>query len=281
MWRRRSRGRKMWWQLVLAAMIPAAALTAFAIAAERAHDDVFRHNKARVLNIRSGDVTALIRAIELANKDQRETIINLEAGVYTVRVVDNVTNGPNGLPSITGTLTIRGQGADSTIITRDVDAPVFRIMHVASTGVLTVSDLTIIGTDVSFSNALLNLGELIVSSSTITGNSRSSDGVPGLTDLASFGTLTVTGSSTTGSVASTTSSGNVDCCVCYCAFVPPDNTAKPYNPCNPHPNFNQEDCLASCQNFCSDISPYGVESVGFSCFDPSCREMPMPPISPN
>jgi hypothetical protein len=71
--------------------------------------------------------------------------ITLGAGTYTVTTVDQETDGPNGLPSITSTLTIRGAGAEATILARDPSAPRFRLVHVAATGALTLEGLTLRG----------------------------------------------------------------------------------------------------------------------------------------
>ena len=49
----------------------------------------------------SGNVTCLIAAINNANGMPGEHAINLEPGIYTLQMVDNMTDGPNGLPSIT------------------------------------------------------------------------------------------------------------------------------------------------------------------------------------
>ena len=44
---------------------------------------------AAVFNIPSGNVTALIAAINTANANGEENIINLEAGTYTLTAIDN------------------------------------------------------------------------------------------------------------------------------------------------------------------------------------------------
>ena len=69
------------------------------------------------------DVTCLIAAINQANANGRDNTIVLAAGAYTLAAVDNDTDGANGLPSVTGTLTIRGAGADMTSISRETTAP--------------------------------------------------------------------------------------------------------------------------------------------------------------
>src|SRR5690606_11667435 len=66
--------------------------------------------------IPSGDVDALIFAIECANASPSDDVINLTNSTYTLSATHNTTNGPNGLPLIAdaaaaGTLTINGNGA--------------------------------------------------------------------------------------------------------------------------------------------------------------------------
>jgi large repetitive protein len=100
-----------------------------------------------VFNIAAGDVTALIDAINTANGNNEDDTINLAAGTYTLTAADNeiTGNGPNGLPSITSSINMRGAGADSTVIARDAGALAFRIFHVAATGVLRLRGVTITG----------------------------------------------------------------------------------------------------------------------------------------
>src|SRR5713101_4965706 len=64
---------------------------------------------------------------------------------YTLTAVDNDTDGPNGLPSITSTLTIKGDGADTTILERASSAPGFRLVHVTASGSLQLHGLTVRG----------------------------------------------------------------------------------------------------------------------------------------
>jgi hypothetical protein len=93
----------------------------------------------------AGDVACLIAAINTANANGEANTITLEAGTYTLTAVDNDTDGPNGLPSVTGVVTIKGAGADATILERDASAPAFRLGHVAATGNLTFDRLTLRG----------------------------------------------------------------------------------------------------------------------------------------
>jgi predicted outer membrane repeat protein len=89
-----------------------------------------------------GDVACLIDAITEANKNGEMNTITLEAGTYTLTAVNNTTNGPNGLPVITSTLTITGAGADATIIERQASAPPFRLLLASG---LTLNGLTLQG----------------------------------------------------------------------------------------------------------------------------------------
>src|SRR6266446_5779995 len=86
----------------------------------------------------AGDVACLIDAINQANANGEANTITLEAGTYTLTAVDNDIEGPNGLPSITTTLTLRGADPDTTIIERAASAPGFRLLHIAASGTLTL-----------------------------------------------------------------------------------------------------------------------------------------------
>ena len=48
----------------------------------------------------------------------RKIRIVLDAGTYTLTAVDNTTDGPNGLPSVTSPLTLTGAGAETTSLER-------------------------------------------------------------------------------------------------------------------------------------------------------------------
>jgi len=100
----------------------------------------------------SGDVTCLIAAINEANHNSQQNIINLEPGSYVLTAPDN--EGPhvfeaNGLPIIVGRMTIRGQGSYETTIERDrsfdpvFTGTLFRIFRIAPTGVLTLESLAV------------------------------------------------------------------------------------------------------------------------------------------
>jgi Right handed beta helix region len=128
----------------------------------------------------AGDVACLIDAINQANTNGEANTITLKAGTYTLTAADNNTDGPNGLPSVTSTLTIRGQGAESTSIERNFGftPPFFRLGHVAATGNLTFDRLTLRGGGLGGAGAnggnLFNQqGTLTLTNSTLTSGSAS------------------------------------------------------------------------------------------------------------
>jgi hypothetical protein len=130
-----------------------------------AHADVFE--------IPCGDVPALIAAINTANAKRQNDVIKLSACTYTLTAVDNDTDGPNGLPSITSRIKIKGAGATQTIIARAAASAPFRLMHVAESGSLALQDVGLaLGLLSSGSGGgLFNAGSLTVTSSSVEGNS--------------------------------------------------------------------------------------------------------------
>jgi len=84
-------------------------------------------------NIANGDVAGLINAINTANSNGEDDTINLAAnGVYTLTVVNNTIQGPNGLPVIAEDrrLTINGNGATIARSTAN-GTPEFRIINIS------------------------------------------------------------------------------------------------------------------------------------------------------
>jgi len=97
---------------------------------------------------RPEDTACLIAAINSANATGEADTITLEMGVILLTAVDNDTDGPNGLPSITSEITIRGDDPlMPTQIERRVSGPSptpnFRIFHVAATGKLTLESVQV------------------------------------------------------------------------------------------------------------------------------------------
>lgn len=89
----------------------------------------------------SANVTCLVAAINEANSNGQENVIDLQSGVYTLTAINNVVDGPNGLPSITSTLTIRDDQMGATIERDPHSSADFRIFHVESRGNLTLFGL--------------------------------------------------------------------------------------------------------------------------------------------
>jgi hypothetical protein len=119
----------------------------------------------------AGDVACLIDAINQANANGESTTITLAAGTYTLTAVHNTTDGFNGLPSVTGVVTIQGAGADTTILERDTSAPPFRLVHVAATGTLTLEGLTLRqGVAQIFGGGIFNAGTLTLADCILTNN---------------------------------------------------------------------------------------------------------------
>jgi hypothetical protein len=99
---------------------------------------------ARKVRCAGGDVACVIAAVEASNTNGRDTVLLLERGVYTLDPGTYPALLPNGLTS-TGNLTIKGAGADTTVIQRRADAPPFRIL--TAEGRLTIEGVSIVGGD--------------------------------------------------------------------------------------------------------------------------------------
>jgi hypothetical protein len=135
----------------------------------------------------SGNVPCIIAAIKEANQNGKENTINLAIGTYTLQAIDNnivgpegLLEGPNGLPSITGRITIRQNELGATI-ERERAAESFRLFHVSSGGSLNLFGLGLrYGRDSSDfgGGAIFNRGMLRVERSAIYENTKTTG--PGL-----------------------------------------------------------------------------------------------------
>jgi hypothetical protein len=121
----------------------------------------------------SGDVTCLIAAINEANGMPGGHTITLDPGIYTLQIVDNTTDGPNGLPSIIGSIQIQASADDPpTVIQRAQGAQGFRIFHISAAGELTLEGITVQrGLALTGGNAILNRGITTLQNSIIRENS--------------------------------------------------------------------------------------------------------------
>ena len=176
---------------------------------------------AEIFNIPSGDVTALIAAINAANSNGKKNRIILEKGTYTLTVVDNVGpccapapgGGANGLPLISSVLTIQGAGAGFTSIVRhserlgDRNAPSFRIFSVTAAGALTLDRVTIRGGGPSAGagGGLYNAGTVAIMKSSIFGETSFSGG-----GIQNQGTMTITNSGVSGVSGLGSSGGGIN-----------------------------------------------------------------------
>jgi hypothetical protein len=119
------------------------------------------------------DTAALISEIIAGNNAGSPYTICLENSSYTLTQVNNSSNGDNGLPVITGDITIVGNGAT---ITRDGAAPAFRFFTVDASGSLTLENVTLSnGRSGSGGGAILNEGTLTVINSTLSNNTVTVD----------------------------------------------------------------------------------------------------------
>ncbi|HEY1269319.1 MAG TPA: hypothetical protein VGH16_18825 [Candidatus Binatia bacterium] len=98
-----------------------------------------------------------------------DTIV-LPKGTITITAEDNKDFGETGLPVITSTITIQGNGAK---IVRSKKAAPFRLIAVSASGDLTLQDVTLSGGDGDGrlrGGAITNYGSVSIVSSTISGN---------------------------------------------------------------------------------------------------------------
>ncbi|MCB0208001.1 MAG: PKD domain-containing protein [Anaerolineae bacterium] len=128
-----------------------------------------------------------------------DTITLVNGRTYPLSTIHNNTDGSNGLPSITSSITIEG---NNSIIERS-GVSRFRNFHIGSTGTLTLTKVTIRNGDVNNrGGAILNRGTLTVDNSIIENNRADNNG-GGIAQLDS-GVLTVINSS----IINNTAGGN-------------------------------------------------------------------------
>ena len=127
-------------------------------------------------DIPASDTATLISTITTANGSGNPTTICLaQDSTYTLTTENNILNG---LPIITGNITIEGKNAT---ITRDMNAPDFHFFEVVTGAKLTLNDLTLSNGDVSGDSerggALMNDGgETTLNNVTFDGNAAGTGG---------------------------------------------------------------------------------------------------------
>ncbi|MBA2491902.1 MAG: hypothetical protein H0V34_09430 [Gammaproteobacteria bacterium] len=211
-------------------------------------------------------VCSLVDAITAANTDTStggcpagsgaDTIVLPKGSTQTLTAINNSEadqydrffSGPNGLPLVTSAITIQGNGAT---IRRASSAPEFRIFAVdfdgrlslqrtrvsggktpdggggiASAGRVILSSSTISGNSASGGGGVLNLGTLTVTRSTISNNSSAAGGGGGggvrSDGEAGGGNLTIINSAISGNSAKGSSGGGV--CIDYATLTVTGNT---------------------------------------------------------
>jgi len=156
---------------------------------------------SNVFNIPPCDVDALISAINRANSTSvADTIIlGTDSCTYTLRKpsVTDHTATAFGLPVITTPITIRADGNGVATIKRDTGSSAFGIFVVESTGTLALRGLTVTGGQSLFiGGGIINSGTLMLTDSTISGNTARAGG-----GIINLGTLTITNSTISGNLA--------------------------------------------------------------------------------
>jgi hypothetical protein len=155
----------------------------------------------------AGDVACVIAAVNSANNTPEEDTIILEPGTYPLTTDQYPGPDPRstGLPSITSTVTVRGAGADRTIVERDGAAPSFRLFHVASTGSLILDGITLrggtAGTFEGVGGAIFSEGTLSVKNSVLTENSLPNSAISLGGAIYGSGVTTVTNTTFVGNFA--------------------------------------------------------------------------------
>jgi hypothetical protein len=132
--------------------------------------ELLKDAHSATFDIPNGDVSILIEAINTSNSNDEPDTINLaNNGSYVLTQINNVTDGTNGLPSITGGLTINGNGA--TIERSSADGtPPFRIIHVGGEFFVTLNDLIITNGANTNGGGIFNNGLLTLNNVTIIDN---------------------------------------------------------------------------------------------------------------
>ena len=157
--------------------------------------------------VNTADVAALTAAITAANIAGGQTL-SLGAGcTFTLTAVDNTgSNGPNGLPQITSTMTIQGNGDTITRDTASGNTPPFRYFETTAAGNLTITSLILTKGLSGFpGGAIYGVGPVTVIGSTLSDNGSGGGGGA----IYDHGALVVTNSSFLGNVA-TSDGGGID-----------------------------------------------------------------------
>ncbi|MGZ8136019.1 MAG: choice-of-anchor Q domain-containing protein [Methylococcaceae bacterium] len=138
---------------------------------------------AATLNVSGG--CTLINAINNANSDTdtdgasgcvagsgADTLELTANTTYSLTTVNNNASGENGLPVISSTITINGNGA-TVERSNGAGTPGFRLLHIATAGNLTINKLKLTGGNpvTGTGGGIYNQGQMLLADSTVSGNS--------------------------------------------------------------------------------------------------------------
>ena len=126
-------------------------------------------------------------------------------GLFTFTQSNDSTDGSNALPSITSTIAITGNGA--TIERSDANGtPAFRLVHVSSSGELTMEGVTVRNgsADASNGGGLFNRGSLTLENASVTDNSAINGG-----GIENRGSLRLTGVTVSGNTSNGGDGGGI------------------------------------------------------------------------
>lgn len=152
------------------------------------------------------DVAGLVAAINTANTNGQSDTIDLGGQLFMLAVVDNILDGPNGLPGILpdggNPLTVR-----NGTIERSPGAPDFRFFSVGEGAVLVLEEVTLRHGSMQLNGgAIFSLGSLSVIRCTLTANFANASGGA----VCAYGTLSIV-DSTISSNSATGGGGAVFC----------------------------------------------------------------------
>ncbi len=157
-------------------------------------------------NFTAGTAAELVTAINTANSTAEADTITLTADI-TLIAVDNTglpyTSSPNGVPVITSSIIIAGQGHT---IHRDSRAPNFRLLGVSDTGDLTLQDTTLSGGR-GAGGGIWNFGSVTLTNSTVSRNSETTRRSRGGGGIVNYGSVTLTNSTVSGNSARSSGGG--------------------------------------------------------------------------
>jgi CSLREA domain-containing protein len=168
-------------------------LASLGLVATPAHSAVFTVTKTTDTNDGNCNADCSLReAVIAANGAAGADAIEVPSGHYKLTVAGMDNNAAGGDLDITSQVTLKAMG----VVTIDGNG-IDRVVHVLGTGTANLLGLRLTGGSAQGGGGILNLGELNLSDSTVSGNSDDSGTGGGISNLVS-GTLTLTNSTVSG-----------------------------------------------------------------------------------